>query len=93
MAAGTPFERRGARFDDYIQAMRKARYGSGWFAPTGSPDQLAPLMKKLDQAYTLVGRDRSEIAVTAMWIDIPICKSAAWSSHFQPRGREIPSRI
>jgi len=111
-AAGTPFERRGARFDDYIQAMRKlwsgntvehqsefldwsgfksyplpiqspfpvviggtegkvfertARHGNGWFAPTGSPDHLAPLMKKLDQACTLVGRDRSEIDVTAMW--------------------------
>lgn len=111
-AAGTPFERRGARFDDYIQAMRKvwtgdvvehksefldwtgfksnptpiqdpfpvviggtkgkafervARYGNGWFAPTGSPDQLAPMMGELDKACADVGRDRSEIEVTAMW--------------------------
>jgi len=111
-AAGTPFERRGARFDDYVQAMRKvwsgetvehksefldwtgfksypvpvqdplpvviggtkgkafertARYGNGWFAPTGSPDQLAPLMQELDQACSDVGRNRAEIEVTAMW--------------------------
>lgn len=111
-AAGTPFEKRGARFDDYIQAMRKiwsgevvehksefldwtgfksmptpvqdpfpvviggtkgkafertARYGNGWFAPTGSPDQLAPLIKELDEACAQFSRDRAEIAVTAMW--------------------------
>ena len=111
-ASGTPFERRGARFDDYIQAMRKvwsgdvvehksefldwtgfksfpvpvqeplpvviggtkgkafertARYGNGWFAPTGSPDQLAPLIEQLDAACKDVGRDRAEIEVTAMW--------------------------
>ena len=111
-AAGTPFERRGARFDDYIQAMRKlwsgetvehqsefidwtgfksypvpvqnpfpvviggtkgkafertARYGNGWFAPTASPDQLAPLMKELGQACAEFDRDPSEIEVTAMW--------------------------
>jgi len=111
-AAGTPFERRGARFDDYVQAMRKvwsgetvehasefldwtgfksrptpvqnpfpvviggskgkafertARFGNGWFAPTGSPDQLAPLLKELDRACADVGRERSEIEVTAMW--------------------------
>ena len=111
-AAGTPYERRGARFDDYIQAMRKiwsgetvehksefldwsgfksypvpvqnpfpivvggtqgkafertARYGNGWFAPTGSPEQLAPLLGQLDQACNDAGRSRSEIEVTAMW--------------------------
>lgn len=111
-ACGTPFERRGARFDDYIQAMRKvwsgdvvehqsefldwtgfkskptpvqdpfpvviggtkgkafertARYGNGWFAPTGSPDQLAPLLTELDAACAKEGRERSEIEVTAMW--------------------------
>lgn len=111
-AAGTPFERRGARFDDYVQAMRKvwsgevvehksefldwtgfksrpvpvqnpfpvviggskgkvfertARYGNGWFAPTASPDQLAPLLGQLDEACAGVGRSRAEIAVTAMW--------------------------
>lgn len=111
-AAGTPFEKRGARFDDYIQAMRKvwsgdvvehksefldwtgfksrptpiqdpfpvviggtkgkafertARYGNGWFAPTASPDMLAPLLTELDDACKEFGRDRDEIAVTAMW--------------------------
>ncbi|MDP6979967.1 MAG: LLM class F420-dependent oxidoreductase [Myxococcota bacterium] len=112
VAAGTPFEKRGARFDDYIQAMRKiwsgevvehkseyidwsgfkskpapvqdpfpvviggtkgkafertARYGNGWFAPTASPDQLAPLMGELDAACKEVGRDRADIQVTSMW--------------------------
>ena len=111
-AAGTPFERRGARFDDYVQAMRKfwsgevvehksdfvdwtgfksyptpvqdpfplviggskgkafertAKYGNGWFAPTAAPDQLAPLLAKLDDACGKEGRDRSEIEVTSMW--------------------------
>ncbi|MGB0621851.1 MAG: LLM class F420-dependent oxidoreductase [Myxococcota bacterium] len=116
LAAGTPFERRGARFDDYIQAMRKfwsgevvehkseflewtgfksmptpiqdpfpvviggtkgkafertARYGNGWFAPTGSPDQLAPMLDELASACDQVGRDRAEIEVTAMWFPNP----------------------
>jgi probable F420-dependent oxidoreductase len=111
-AAGTPYERRGARFDDYVQAMRKvwsgetvehqsefldwtgfksypvpiqnpfpvviggakgkafertARHGNGWFAPTGSAEQLAPLIRQLDQACKDVGRNRAEIAITAMW--------------------------
>ena len=115
-AAGTPFERRGARFDDYIQAMRKvwsgdvvehksefldwtgfkskpvpvqdpfpvviggtkgkafertARYGNGWFAPTVSPDQLAPYLGQLEAACAEVGRDPAEIEVTAMWIPNP----------------------
>lgn len=116
LAAGTPFERRGARFDDYVQAMRKvwsgevvehksefldwtgfksrpvpvqnpfpvviggakgkvfertARYGNGWFAPTASPDQLAPLLEQLGKACAKVGRNRAEIAVTAMWFPNP----------------------
>jgi len=115
-AAGTPFERRGARFDDYVQAMRKvwsgetvehksdfldwtgfksypvpvqdplpvviggtkgkafervARYGNGWFAPTASTDQLAPLLEQLDKACAEAGRDRAEIEVTAMWFPNP----------------------
>jgi probable F420-dependent oxidoreductase len=115
-AAGTPFERRGARFDDYVQAIRKvwsgevvehqsdfldwtgfkshplpsqnplpvviggtrgkafertARYGNGWFAPTGSPDQLAPMIDELDQACEDLGRDRAEIEITAMWFPNP----------------------
>ena len=115
-AMGTPFERRGARFDDYIEAMRKvwtgetvehksdfldwtgfksyplptqqplpiviggtkgkafertARFGNGWFAPTASPKQLAPLLESLDQACAEVGRDRSEIEVMATWFPNP----------------------
>lgn len=115
-ASGTPFERRGARFDDYIQAMRKvwsgevvehrsefldwtgwkslptpvqdplpvviggtkgkaflrtARFGNGWFAPTASPDQLAPMLAELDAACSEVGRERGEIEVTAMWFPNP----------------------
>ncbi len=115
-AAGTPFERRGARFDDYIQAMRKiwsgdvvehksefldwtgfkskpvpiqdpfpvviggtkgkafertAKYGNGWFAPTASPEQLAPMLDELAAACADEGRDRSEIEVTAMWFPNP----------------------
>jgi probable F420-dependent oxidoreductase len=115
-AAGTPFERRGARFDDYVQAMRKfwsgdvvehksdfidwtgfksyplpvqdpfpviiggtkgkafertARYGNGWFAPTASIEELAPKLEELDKACDAVGRDRSEIEITAMCVPNP----------------------
>lgn len=115
-AVGTPFERRGARFDDYIQAMRKfwsgdvvehssefidwtgfksmptpiqkpfpviiggtkgkafertARYGNGWFAPTTDPTKLASLLEQLDKACESVGRDRSEIEITSMWLPNP----------------------
>ena len=115
-AVGTPFERRGARFDDYIQAMRKvwsgdvvehqsefidwtgfkcnpspvqdpfpvviggtkgkayertARYGNGWFAPTASVEELAPKLEELDKACEQVGRDRSEIEISAMWAANP----------------------
>ena len=111
--AGTPFERRGERFDDYVQAMRKiwsgdvvehqseyldwsgfkshplpvqnpfpvviggnkgkafertARYGDGWFAPTANPDQLTGMLAKLDAACAEVGRDRSEIEISSLWI-------------------------
>ena len=115
-AAGTPFERRGARFDDYLVAMRKvwtgdvvehqsdfvdwtgfksnpapvqdpfpvviggskgkafertAKFGNGWFAPTVSPDMLSPLLDQLDKACAEVGRDRSEIEVSAMYLPNP----------------------
>jgi len=115
-AIGVPFERRGARFDDSVQAMRKvwsgevvehrsdfidwsgfkshprpiqdpfpvviggskgkafertARYGNGRFAPTASPQQLAPLLAELDRACADVGRDRGEIEVSAMWFPNP----------------------
>lgn len=115
-AIGVPFERRGARFDDYVQAMREiwsgevvehqsdfidwsgfkshprpiqdpfpiviggskgkafertARYGNGWFAPTASPQQLAPLLAELDRACADAGRNRDEIEVSAMWFPNP----------------------
>jgi alkanesulfonate monooxygenase SsuD/methylene tetrahydromethanopterin reductase-like flavin-dependent oxidoreductase (luciferase family) len=108
-----PFERRGARADDYLAAMRKvwsgevveheseflrwhgfksypvpvqkplpiviggskgkalervARYGDGWYAPTATIDQLAALLPKLDAACAEVGRERSTIEISAMWI-------------------------
>jgi probable F420-dependent oxidoreductase len=112
-ALGVPFERRGARFDDYIVAMKKiwsgevvehqsdfidwsgfksypvpvqsplpviiggskgkaferiARHGDGWYAPTGNVDQLAELLKELDEACAAAGRDRSTVEISAMWI-------------------------
>jgi probable F420-dependent oxidoreductase len=111
-ALGVPFEHRGARFDDYVQAMRKvwsgdvvehhsqfldwsgfkshpvpiqqplpvviggskgkafqriARYGQGWYAPTGSVDQLVGLLKQLEEACAAEDRDPSTVEVTAMW--------------------------
>jgi len=112
-AMGVPFERRGARFDDSLAAMRKvwsgdvvehqserlhwsgfkshplpvqkpfpviiggskgkafervARFGDGWYAPTGHVSQLAPLLPALDAACAAAGRDRSTVEITAMWI-------------------------
>jgi len=111
-AMGTPFERRGARFDDYVQAMRKvwsgevvehesaflswhgfksyplpvqrplpivmggskgriyeriARFGDGWYAPTRSPDELAPMLRELERVCARVGRDYASIEITTMW--------------------------
>jgi len=112
-ALGVPFERRGARFDDYIVAMKKiwsgevvehqsefiqwsgfksypvpkqsplpviiggskgkaferiAKHGDGWYAPTGNADQLAGMLKELDEACAAVDRDRSTVEVSAMWV-------------------------
>jgi probable F420-dependent oxidoreductase len=112
-ALGVPYARRGARFGDYVAAMRKvwsgavveheseflrwrgfkshplpiqkplpiiiggskgrtfqriARYGDGWYAPTISVDQLAGLMGSLDEACAAVGRERSSVEISAMWI-------------------------
>jgi len=111
-AMGVPFEKRGARFDDYVQAMRKvwsgevvehqsefidwsgfksyplpaqspmpviiggaqgkvyqriARYGDGWYAPTQSPEDLAPRLEELKTVCAAEGRDYAEIEITAMW--------------------------
>jgi probable F420-dependent oxidoreductase len=112
-AVGVPFERRGARFDDYLEGMRKvwsgdvvehqsdfvswsgfksyplpvqkpfpvhiggskgkvferiARFGDGWFAPAAGIDQLAELMKPLEQACAAVDRDVSGIEISSMWV-------------------------
>lgn len=111
-AMGVPFERRGARFDDYVAAMRKvwsgevveheseflswhgfksypvpvqkplpivmggskgkiyeriARLGDGWYAPTGSPAELAPMLEELKKVCARVGRDYASIEITTMW--------------------------
>lgn len=113
VAMGTPFERRGARFDDYVVAMKKvwsgevvehdsdfinwhgfksypvpvqkphlpiviggskgkiyeriARHGDGWYAPTGSPDELASMLANLKRVCGEVGRDYDSIEITTMW--------------------------
>jgi probable F420-dependent oxidoreductase len=111
-AVGVPFEKRGARFDDYVTAMRKvwsgeaveheseflswhgfksypvplqdplplvmggikgkihqriARYGNGWYAPTNDPAELAGHFDKIRAECDAIGRDFSEIEITAMW--------------------------
>jgi probable F420-dependent oxidoreductase len=111
-AMGVPFERRGARFDDYVLAMRKvwsgevvehqsefvdwsgfksfplpvqdplpvivggakgkvyqriARYGDGWYAPTRSPEDLAPRLAELARVCSEEGRPYEELEITAMW--------------------------
>lgn len=111
-AVGVPFERRGARFDDYVTALRKvwsgevvehssdfinwtgfksyplpvqprlpviiggdkgkvyqriARLGDGWYAPTRSPQDLAPRLEELRQACAEEGRNYDELEITAMW--------------------------
>ena len=47
---------------------RIAKHGDGWYAPTASVDQLAPLMKTLEEACRAEGRDPSTVEVSAMWI-------------------------
>ena len=111
-ALGVPFERRGARFDDYVVAMRKiwsgevvehqsdfinwsgfksypvpiqnpfpvvmggvkgkiferiAKYGNGWYAPSGDPAELKGHLDQLRIACDEAGRDMSEIEITCMW--------------------------
>lgn len=111
-AMGVPFEHRGARFDDYISAMKKvwsgelvehhsqfldwsgfksyplpvqkpfpviiggskgkaferiARFGTGWYAPCESTDELAPMLDALKHACSALGRDFAQIEITAMW--------------------------
>lgn len=121
VAMGVPFERRGARFDDYVVAMRKvwsgevvkheseflhwhgfkshplpaqsaragasgqapgvpivmggskgkifdriALHGDGWYAPMGTPDELAAALAELGKACARIGRDPATIEITAM---------------------------
>lgn len=111
-AMGVPFKRRGARFDDYVQAMRKvwsgetvehgseflswhgfksypvpvqkplpvimggakgkiyeriARYGDGWFVPSGNPADLGAKLAELKAACAAEGRRFEEIEITCMW--------------------------
>ena len=47
---------------------RIARYGDGWYAPTANLKQLAALLPPLDAACAAVGRERSSVEITAMWI-------------------------
>jgi probable F420-dependent oxidoreductase len=113
VAVGTPFEKRGARFDDYVVAMKKvwsgdvvehdseflnwhgfksypipvqrphvpviiggakgkiyeriATVGDGWFAPAGDPAELSKSLGDLKTVCKRLGRNYSEIEITAMW--------------------------
>jgi probable F420-dependent oxidoreductase len=112
-AMGVPFERRGERFDDYVQAMRKvwsgdvvehrsdfldwhnfksypvpvqrplpvhiggnkgkafervARYGDGWYSPSGSVTELSEHLALLREACGHVGRNFDEIEITGVWV-------------------------
>ncbi len=112
VAMGVPFEKRGARFDDYLQAMRKvwsgetveheseflswhgfksypvpaqtpmpviiggdkgkvyeriARYGNGWYVPSGDPADIARRLGELRAVCEKVGRNFDEIEITCMW--------------------------
>ena len=40
---------------------RIARYGDGWYAPTRSPEDLAPRLEELKKACAEEGRDYGEI--------------------------------
>ncbi|MFP6805724.1 MAG: LLM class F420-dependent oxidoreductase [Pseudomonadales bacterium] len=111
-ALGVPFEKRGARFDDYLTAMRKvwagdvvehesefvswhgfksyplprqnpmpiviggikgkihervAKHGNGWYAPSSDPAELRGHLDKIKACCDDIGRDFSEIEITAMW--------------------------
>ena len=111
-AMGTPFERRGARFDDYVAGMRKiwsgdvvehesdflrwhgfksypipvqdpfpviiggskgkvfqriATLGQGWYAPSASPEELAPMLDQLKFACYEAGRDYQTVEITTSW--------------------------
>lgn len=46
---------------------RIAKYGDGWYAPTQSPQDLAPRLEELRKVCAEEGRDYQDIEITAMW--------------------------
>ncbi|MDX1581334.1 MAG: LLM class flavin-dependent oxidoreductase, partial [Alphaproteobacteria bacterium] len=46
---------------------RIAKYGAGWYAPTGDPEELKPQLDEMAEECRKIGRDPAEIEVTAMW--------------------------
>ena len=46
---------------------RIAKYGNGWYAPTRSPEELAPRLQELKRVADEVGRDYADLEITAMW--------------------------
>jgi hypothetical protein len=46
---------------------RLARHGDGWFAPTDSAEQLAPMLEPLKASCAEIGRDYRSIEITSMW--------------------------
>jgi hypothetical protein len=47
---------------------RIAKYGDGWYAPTGNLAQLTELLVPLEKACAAIGRKRSSVEITAMWV-------------------------
>lgn len=46
---------------------RVARFGDGWFAPSSKPEDLIPRIATLREEAGKIGRDPSEIEITAFW--------------------------
>ena len=46
---------------------RIARHGDGWFAPTNSAAELAPMLEPLKASCAEFGRDYSSVEITSMW--------------------------
>lgn len=47
---------------------RIARHGDGWFAPTAKLEQIAEMMKPLEQACAAEGRDVKSVEISCMWV-------------------------
>lgn len=63
---------------------RIARHADGWYAPSAGVDQLAGLLGQLDTACAAIGRDRSTIEITAMWI--PLLEGVDMVSRYRDMG-------